>query len=190
MKTLKTLAPETVVSMDGAVGGSSVSPVANALDPSGLVASTPRYRRIAAPPRLFPSAQVNLTPSVSVAASANRYQMVSRASSSAAMPPSNRVQPLGASTIRSRASATTAMSRSPPSPGGTSMLISWGWELDRFWAVLMSTNSGVPEDASEGTAVPNCKPSLDRTARPRPSATASERSRMAIGCPCQQHAPP
>ena len=61
------------------------------------------------------------------------------------------------------------------------MLISWGCELDRFSVVRTSTNSGVSEAAREGTPVPDCKAGPDRTARPRPSATASERSRMAIG---------
>ncbi len=183
-KSRKTLVPPTVVETDGAVGGSSVSPVANALDATGFAASTPRYRRIAAAPRLFPSDQVKVALSSSSAAC--RYQIVSRASSSSAMPLLNSVQPAGASAVRSRARATTAMSKSPLSPEGTPTVISCGWELDRFWVVRTSTNSGAPDDAREGMAVRDCKAGPDKTASPSPSATASERNRIAIDVPANK----
>ena len=144
-KTRNTRTAPPVVATSGAVGGSRVSPVAKLLGPRGVPGSTPRYRRIAAPPRALPS-QVKAYASPSEL-SATRYQTPSRASSSSATPLSMRVHPAGAAIVRSRASATTAMSRSPASPAGVSTSIRCWPPLVRFSVVFTSMNSGASEPA-------------------------------------------
>ncbi len=182
--TRKTRTAPTAVVTSGAVGGSRVSPVVNSLRPRGSAGSTPRYRRMAAPPRALPS-QVKAYASPSEP-SATRYQTPSRASSSSATPLSMRVQPAGATMVRSRASATTAMSRSPALPGGVAISMRCCPPLLRFSAVFTSMNSGAGEPAPALNGG-RTRSAAVTTPSASESPAAATRARSSTKCLCERN---